>query len=427
LTVAQLLEMRDVELPHAILRDSELRGRLIEFGRARGANRRIAQMALLTLENVLKQRRRQLDALHEAEPLNRLRREESEARAHYASLPHPGQEPDPWEQIARAQESRRRLFLPYSYIEGGGGFDSQLFSYARTLVRAAAERSKPNEERLREYTDAALSRIEQTLHADIPIYPNLEVVTLSFGLTRMREFLGPDYPLVHQLLARDSPDTLATRVIAKTRLADPAIRMQLWKGGAAAVAASKDPMIELARSVDPAARALRKRLEDEVEAPVRMAAGQITRARFAASGTAQSPDANFTLRLSAGTVQGWREGDAQVEPFTQLRGLFARANGYEPFELPRRWLDAGTKLPLDTPLNVSTSNDIVGGDSGSPLLDAQANIVGVIFDGNIHSIAGSYWYDAADNRAVAVDAAAVLEALRVVYGARTVLSELGAP
>jgi peptidase S46-like protein len=427
LTIAQLLEMRDVELPHAILRDSELRGRLIEFGRVRGANRQIAQMALLTLENVLKQRRRQLDALHEAEPLNRLRREESEARTHYAALPHTAAEPDPWEQIARAQDSRRRLFLPYSYIEGGGGFDSQLFSYARTLVRGAAERSKPNEERLREYTDAALSRIEQTLRADIPIYPNLEVVTLSFGLTRMREFLGPDYPLVHQLLARDSPDTLAARVIGKTRLGNPAIRMQLWQGGAAAVAASKDPMIELARSVDPSARALRKRLEDEVEAPVRMAAGQITRARFAAAGSTQSPDANFTLRLSTGSVQGWREAEMPVEPFTQLRGLFARANGYEPFELPKRWLDAGAKLDLDTPLNLSTSNDIVGGDSGSPLLDAQANIVGVVFDGNIHSIAGSYWYDASDNRAVAVDSAAVLEALRVVYGARTLLSELGAP
>ncbi len=427
LTIAQLMEMRDVELPHAILRDSELRGRLIEFGRARGANRQIAQMALLTLENVLKQRRRQLDALHEAEPLNRLRREEGEARARYAALPHAAAEPDPWEQNARAQDSRRRLFLPYSYIEGGGGFDSQLFSYARTLVRAAEERSKPNEERLREYTDAALSRIEQTLHADIPIYSNLEVVTLSFGLTRMREFLGPDYPLVHQLLVRDSPDTLAARVIAKTRLGNPAIRMQLWQGGAAAVAASKDPMIELARSVDPTARALRKRLEDEVEAPVRMAAVQITRARFAAAGSTQSPDANFTLRLSTGTVQGWREAEMPVEPFTQLRGLFARANGYEPFELPKRWLDAGAKLDLDTPLNLSTSNDIVGGDSGSPLLDARANIVGVVFDGNIHSIAGSYWYDASDNRAVAVDSAAVLEALRVVYGARALLSELGAP
>ncbi|HTC54301.1 MAG TPA: S46 family peptidase [Steroidobacteraceae bacterium] len=427
LTVAQLLEMRDVELPNGILRDAELRGRLIEFGRSRAANRQIAQMALLSLENVLKIRRRQLDALHEAEPLNRLRREESEARAHFDSVSHGAHDPDPWEQIARAQEHRRLLSLPYSYIEGGAGFDSQLFSYARTLVRAAEERPKANEDRLREYTDGALPRLEQMLRADIPIYTSLEELTLSFGLTRMREFLGPDYPLVHQLFAQNSPEALAARLIAKTRLADPIVRMQLWRGGAAAVNASRDPMIELARSVDPASRQLRKRYEDEVDAPMQLASAEIARARFAASGVTQSPDANFTLRLSTGTVQGWHEGEASIAPFTQLREMFARANGYEPFELPKRWLEARSRLNPDTPLDMSTSNDIVGGDSGSPVLDAQANIVGVVFDGNIHSISGAFWYSAADNRAVGVDTAALLEALRVVYGARALLNELGAP
>jgi hypothetical protein len=428
LTVSQLLEMRDLELPHAILRDSELRGRLIEFGHIRPANERIAQMALVSLENVLKIRRRELDALHETEQFNRLRREESDSRARFASLSRASHDAiDPWEQIARAQESRRLLALPYSYIEGGGGFDSLLFSYARTLVRVAEERAKPNEERLREYTDGALPRIEQTLRADVPVYTDLEQLTMSFALERMREFLGPDYPLVHRLFAKDSPDTLAARVIGNTRLADPAVRMQLWNGGAAAVNASKDAMIELARSIDPVARALRRRYEDEVEAPVQMASEQIARARFAASGTTEYPDANFTLRLNTGTVQGWHEAEAAVAPFTEMRGMFARASGFAPFALPPRWLEAREKLNLDTPLNVSTSNDIVGGNSGSPLLDAQANIVGIIFDGNIHSIAGAYWYNAADNRAVSVDTAALLEALRVVYGARALLSELGAP
>jgi hypothetical protein len=428
LTVSQLLEMRDIELPHAILRDSELRGRLIEFGHIRPANERIAQMALVALENVLKIRRRELDALHETEQFNRLRREESDSRARFASLSRASHDAiDPWEQIARAQETRRLLALPYSYIEGGGGFDSLLFSYARTLVRVAEERPKPNEERLREYTDGALPRIEQTLRADVPVYTDLEQLTLSFALSRMREFLGPDYPLVHRLFAKDSPDTLAARVIGNTRLADPALRMQLWSGGAAAVNASKDPMIELARSIDPAARALRKRYEDEVEAPVQPAAEQIARARFAASGTTQYPDANFTLRLNAGTVQGWREAETPVPPFTEVRGMFTRATGFDPFALPRRWLDARQHLNPDTPLDISTSNDIVGGNSGSPLLNAAGNIVGVIFDGNIHSIAGVYWYNPAENRAVAVDTTAMLEALRVVYGARALLSELGAP
>jgi len=428
LTVAQLLEMRDVELPHAILRDSELRGRLIEFGRAGPANASIAQMALISLENVLKVRRRELDALHETEALNRLRRVESEQRARFASRSRAAHDAeDPWEQIARAQERKRALYLPYMYVEGGGGFDTLLFSYARTLVRAAAERPKPNEERLREYTDGALPRIEQTLRAAVPVYADLEQLTLSFSLDRMREFLGPDYPLVHTLLARASPDALAAYLVHKTHLADPQLRLQLWNGGAAAVNASHDPMIELARSVDADARALRKRYEDEVEAPLELASEQIARARFAASGTSDYPDANFTLRLNAGTVQGWRENDLLVAPFTQLRGLYARAGGVEPFALPPRWLEARQKLNPDTPLNLSSSNDIVGGNSGSPLLDAQGNIVGVIFDGNIHSIAGAFWYNPIDNRAVAVDSAALLEALRVVYRARNVLNELGVP
>jgi hypothetical protein len=428
LTVAQLLEMRDVELPHAILRDSELRGRLIEFGRVRPANANIAQMALISLENVLKVRRRELDALHETETFNRLRRTESEQRARFASRSRATHDSeDPWEQIARAQERKRLLYLPYMYVEGGGGFDTLLFSYARTLVRAAEERPKPNDERLREYTDGALPRLEQMLRAGVPVYADLEQLTLSFSLERMREFLGPDYPLVRTLLARDSPEALAANLVRKTHLADPQFRLQLWNGGAAAVAASHDPMIELARSVDPHARALRKRYEDEVEAPMQLASEQIARARFAASGTSDYPDANFTLRLNAGTVQGWRENDVPVAAFTQLRGLYARAGGFDPFALPARWLDAHQKLNPDTPLNLSTSNDIVGGNSGSPLLDAQANIVGVIFDGNIHSIAGAFWYDPADNRAVAVDSAAMLEALRVVYRARNVLNELGVP
>jgi Peptidase S46 len=302
-----------------------------------------------------------------------------------------------------------------------------LFSYARTLVRAAEERPKPNDERLREYTDGALPRLEQMLRAGVPVYADLEQLTLSFSLERMREFLGPDYPLVHTLLTRDSPEGLAATLVRKTHLADPQYRLQLWNGGAAAVAASHDPMIELARSVDPHARALRRRYEDEVEAPMQLASEQIARARFAASGTSDYPDANFTLRLNAGTVQGWRENDVQVAAFTQLRGLYARADGFDPFALPVRWLEAHQKLNADTPLNLSTSNDIVGGNSGSPLLDAQGNIVGVIFDGNMHSIAGAFWYDPADNRAVAVDSAALLEALRVVYRAHNVLNELGAP
>ncbi|MEJ0006091.1 MAG: S46 family peptidase [Steroidobacteraceae bacterium] len=428
LTVAQLLEMRDVELPRAIVLDSELRGRLIQFGNVRPANRRIAQLELVALENALKVRRLELDALHDTKVLDRLQHEESARRARFAALARTKSDaPDPWEQVAHAQESKRRLSLPYAYIESGAGLSSVLFTFARALVRAADERTKPNEERLREYTDSALPRLEQTLAANIPIYTDLEVLKLSFSVERMREYLGPDHPLVRHLLARESPQTFAENIIAGTRLGNAAVRMQLWHGGEAAVNASPDPMIQLARSIDTQARDLRRRYEDEVEAPMQVASEEIARARFAESGTRAYPDANFTLRLNTGSVQGWRENDALVPPFTQLGGLFTRANGADPFELPLRWLAARNKLNPDTPLNISTSNDIVGGNSGSPLLDAQGNITGVIFDGNSHSIAGAFWYDPAVNRAVAVDTTALLEALRVVYNARALLIELGAP
>ncbi|HTV78114.1 MAG TPA: S46 family peptidase [Steroidobacteraceae bacterium] len=425
-TVAQLLVMRDVELPHVIARDAQLRGRLIEFGRSRATRQRIAQMPLISLENVLKLRRGELDALHETEQLNRLRRAENELRAKFEAQARAGREaPDPFDQIARAADNKRQLWLPYSYIEGGAGFDSLLFSYARTLVRGTEERARPNEERLREYTDGALPRVAQTLRADVPVYADLEELTLSFAIADMRENLGPDYPLVRRLLARDSPETLSARLIGNSRLAEVGYRMQLWNGGKAAVEASRDPMIELARAIDASARALRRRYEDEVEAPVQQATELIARLRFAQSATAY-PDANFTLRLNVGRVQGWRENEQTIEPFTQLRGLYARATGYEPFALPPRWLAARQTLNPDTVLNVSTNNDIVGGNSGSPLLDADAHVLGVVFDGNIHSIAGAFWFNPADNRAVAVDTAALLQALRVVYGARSLLAELGA-
>jgi len=241
----------------------------------------------------------------------------------------------------------------------------------------------------------------------------------------MREWLGPDAPIVRQLLVKDSPDTLAARVLEGTQLADPAVRQQLWEGGAAAVDASRDPMIELARSVDAESRAVRKRYEDEVEAPEQAAAQRIARARFAIYGTSVPPDATFTLRLNFGTVQGWREGDHEIAPFTYLARLFERATDQEPFRIPDSWMAVRSQLDMDTRFNQSSSNDIIGGNSGSPLIDRDGRIVGLIFDGNIHSIAGAFWYDPQFNRAVSVHPAIIVAALRKVYRADALLAEMG--
>jgi hypothetical protein len=424
LTVAELEELRDVFLPQWLLRASELRGRYIQYGKTSPEAHRIVESPLLGLENSIKVRRKLLDTLLDERLLQHKRDEET--ALHTKLKAQPGTSgPDPWEQIAKAERTERELALPYTFLEQGAGFNSRLYSYARTLVRGAQERQKPNGDRLREYRDTALPRIEQQLKAPVPVHPELENITLSFSLERTREWLGPDAEIVQKLLAKDSPDSLAARVIGGSSLADPQVRTQLWNGGAQAVDASHDPMIELARLVDPAARAVRKRFEDEVEAPVRAASEQIAQARFRAYGTSVAPDATFTLRLSFGAVEGWKEDGREIEPFTYLSRFYTRATGQEPFKVPESWLAAKGQLDLTTKFNLVTSNDIVGGNSGSPLLDAQGRLVGLMFDGNIHSIAGSYWFDPELNRSVAVHPAIMIEGLRKVYKADELLAEMG--
>jgi hypothetical protein len=421
-TRAQLEFERDVTLPSSLLRAAELRGRYIQFGRTSAGNEQLVEAPLNSLENGLKVRRKLLDALHDDALMARKSEDEKALRA---SAQIAGT--DPWRQIETASLRERALYMPQTFIEGGAGFNSILFRYARLLVRAADERTKPNTERLREYTEAALPRIGQQLYARIPIYSEVEVLTMSFSLQRMREWLGPDHPVVRKLLIKDSPETLATRLVAETKLDDPAVRKQLWEGGKAAVDASQDPMITLARALDGSSRAIRKQFEDEVEAPISAASERIAAERFKAYGTQVYPDATFTLRLNYGTVQGWEENGAQVEPFTYLERAFDRSTGVSPFKIPDSWIKVKSQLEMRTPFCISTTSDIVGGNSGSPLIDAEGRIVGLMFDGNIHSISGDYWFDAAKNRALAVHPAIIREALGKVYGAAALLVEMSQP
>lgn len=421
LTVAQLEEQRNVQWPQWLLRYSELRGRLIQFGEQSPTNERISADLLNGYENGIKVRRKMLDALHEDELFARKKAEEAALRKSAGASVG-----DPWGDIEKALAAQRAIYLPYVYIENNGAFQGRLAGYARALVRGAAERDKPNDQRFREYTDGALPRIEQQLGAGVPIYPELESLRLGWGLQRMREWLGPDHPVVRQLLAKEGPNELAKRLVNETKLGDPAVRLELWKGGSAAIAASTDPMIVLARSVEADARALRKQYEDTVEAPEEVASEKIAKVRFAALGTSVYPDATFTLRLNWGTVQGWNENGTMVEPFTKLSRAFERATGSEPFRIPDSWQEVKDKLDMNTPFNLSTNNDIVGGNSGSPLISAKGEVVGLLFDGNIHSISGAYWFDTEKNRSVAVHPAIIREALSKVYGATAILAELSA-
>jgi hypothetical protein len=426
LTVSQLQTKRDIDLPQWLLRSSELRGRYIQFSKSGPEAERIVQGPLTNLENGIKFYRKELDALHDEAALQRKSAEEARLRTLVAADPKLASEVgDPWAEIEKTQQVLRTIAVPFGYLEAGAGFNSQLFRYARFIVRGVAERSKPNLQRLREFRDTALAHLEQQLGAAVPVYPELEQITLSLSLDRMREWLGPDHPVVRQILGKDSPDALAKRLIEGSKLADAALRIRLWNGNAQALEDSGDPMLQLVTLIEPESRALRKRYEDQVEAPLQKASKNLARARFAVLGTSVYPDATFTLRLNFGTVQGWVENGAAVQPFTTLQRAFERATGQEPFQIPDSWLKAKARLNPQTQFNLSTNNDILSGNSGSPLIDAKGNIVGIMFDGNIHSISGDFWFDEEKNRAIAVDPTIILEALKKVYAAGPLLKELG--
>jgi len=283
---------------------------------------------------------------------------------------------------------------------------------------------KENGQRLREYTDANLPALKANMFSPAPIYPELEIARLEFSLTKLREELGADHPFVKKVLGKESPLKLATRVVNGTQLRDPAVRKQLFEGGKQAVAASKDPMIQLAALVDPDARAVRKNYEENIESVIRKNSELVAKAKFEVYGTGIYPDATSSLRLSYGSVKGYMEDGKKVAPITSMAGAYERHTGEEPFALPRTWLDAKGKLKLSTPMNFVSTNDIIGGNSGSPVINKDAEIVGLVFDGNIQSLGGDFGFDESVNRAVSVHSDALIESLQKVYGATRVLEEL---
>jgi len=425
LTIAQLEYSRDVSYPAFLIRQSEIRGILTQFGKLGPEQKRISQDELLGVENALKALRGEFQALLNRKLMEGKAATEKALRDKVAADPEKQKKyGSAWDEIAKAEEAKARLRKAYAYKERGSGLSSDLYTYARILVRGAAERPKPNSDRLREYRDSALPSVEQRILSKAPIHKDLEQVTLEFSLTKLREDLGADDPFVKKVLGMESPESLSHALITGTKLDDPELRKKLWEGGAKEVDASDDPMIKLARLVDPEGRAVRKSYEDEVEAPEKVNSELIAKAISEDQGTSVYPDATFTPRLSFGAVKGWEEDGKAISPFTTIGGLFDRATGKEPFALPESWIKAKKNLKQETPMNLSNDTDIIGGNSGSPIINRQAEIVGLIFDGNIHSLGGNFWFDEKLNRAVGVHSALLLEALRGVYGADRLVKEL---
>ncbi|MHB8529607.1 MAG: S46 family peptidase [Caulobacteraceae bacterium] len=424
LTQAQLVSLRDVALPIADLENAELRGRLTQFSAQSEENRRAAAPALFDLDNTAKLLRGQRLALGAADFLAARARAEAALKARLAvDARLAAQVGDPWAKIAAVQQVYRDQYLVWRELEADAGAESTLFGWARILVRGAEERAKPPAARLPEFADQRLPLVEKTVLDGRVVYPPLERLELEFWLAKVRETLGPDALATEAILGKESPESLARR-LAASRLADPAFRRALWEGGAAAVGASSDPLVAFVRRTDPVSRAARRLWEEEVVGPAQEADERIERVRLAAQGPDLYPEATFSLRLSYGKVAA---GDSPAEAgraLTRLAGLFRRASGVAPFRLTPRWIAARSSLDPATVLDFTTTNDIVGGNSGSPVVDAKGEIIGAAFDGNAASIAGDFAYDGASNRTIAVSTAAIGEALAKVYGRADLMREL---
>jgi hypothetical protein len=332
-----------------------------------------------------------------------------------------------WDRIAQAQKVIGDLALQYNMLEGRPGFfDCRLFGIARELLRAGDEKPKPGGERLREYRDSNLESLEQQLFSEEPIYEDYEELNLADSLTYIAGQLGYNSDTVQRMLAGKSPEDRARELVQGTKVKDVTLRKKLYAEGRSAVEAQKDPMIELARLIDPEARAVRKVLETQDEIK-RQAHAQINRAQFALEGTNTYPDATFTLRLAFGPVKGYKEGNEQIPFETTFAGLYERAAAHhnkEPFDLPPRWEKAKGQLDLKTPFNFVCTADIIGGNSGSPVINKDAELVGIIFDGNIQSLVLDFVYTDEVARAVSVHSRGIIEALRKVYRADDLANEL---
>src|SRR5438132_3453472 len=341
-----------------------------------------------------------------------------------------------YDRIKKAQAELAGIAPRYDYLEqerpltvgyrGPRAFYGTLFKYARLLTRAVDERGKPNGERIAAFRDSARESLELELFSTEPVYDDYEILRLTDSLTDFASQFGADDPLVKKVLAGKSPHGRAVELVAGTKLKDVAVRKDLYRKDAAALQAAHDPMIDLARLVDGPARNARKiyNAQEEIK---KQAYSEIAKARFAIEGTNSYPDATFTLRLSYGTVRGYEQDGKQIPAFTEFAGLYQRSAEHDnrpPFDLPKRWVDKKASLNLATHFNFVSDADIIGGNSGSPVVNRANEFVGIIFDGNIQSLVLDCIYTDTQARAVSVDSAAIIEALRKVYDAQPLADEL---
>jgi Peptidase S46 len=427
-TVAHLQELRDTSIP-IILRLLERREAMLKKYMAEGEEQtRRAQNELNSIQNSIKVYRGRIAGLKDKSLMDRKVREENELRKSIAANPaRQKMYGEAWPAIEKAHHALASYAAERRVFDLAGGFNTTYFGIARTLVRLAAENPKPNAERLPEFTDARRASLELGLYSPAPIHDDFEKLKLADSLAYMVEILGANHALAKQILNGKTPEARAAELIAGTKLKDVAYRKELAAGGAQAIESSTDPMIVLARTIDPKARELRTGYENEVIGVERTNYARIANALFETKGTDLYPDATFTLRLSYGAVKGYMENGKRIAPFTTLGGLYERSAKFKaefPYNLPPRWIEKKSAVNPGTQFNFVTTNDIIGGNSGSPTINKNGELIGLIFDGNIQSLVGDYIYDESVNRAISVDVRGMTEVLRKVFGANEIADEL---
>ena len=416
LTMSQLERLRDQQLPLTLIQNSELRGRLLEYSLTGDEAKRVSFDPIFGLENGFKAQYGQHQALLDPAFLGARRDAETELRSRVAADPSLVQRiGDPWTDLEGVQATARELYLPFRQLEQSAGGGSTLYQMARAIVRASKNTAM---------TEAQRARMIAAVGAETPILTDMEEIRLRYWLSKTREYLTVDNPEVKMLLGRESPEALADRLISGTRMANAAFRAEAAAMTTEQMAAA-DPLLAFIIANDAAATAIGARWAAEVNAPTARAAEKVAQARFAVYGTNQYPDATFSLRLSYGRVEGWTYRGVTVPAFTYMGGLYERATGAEPFNAAQAFIDNQARVNMETVYDFSSTNDIIGGNSGSPVINAAGEVIGAAFDGNIHSLGGAYGYDGALNRTVSVSTAAITEAFRNIYPSPHLLEELG--
>lgn len=426
-TVDHLRSLRDVSYPAFMQSLYRAEVELEVFASQSDENRRIANRNLLGIKNGRKGLGGKLRALQDPSIFSGKIEDEKQLRqAVMANASYRRQWGEGWDLIKQSLETYEAIFPKYSVMESRPLGGSRLFGIARSIVQMTAELEKPSGERLKQYRDSNLASVELRLFSPAPIYEKLEVLNLSVGLAVMAETLGGENEWTLVALGDRSVDDRARQLVAETTLLDVEKRRQLVAGGIEAVKASDDPLIVLARLLDAPARQVQQRFEEEVQSVQNQGYDLLSAARFAVLGDSVYPDATFTLRFSAGRVAGFDQEGTEITPFTRLAGLYERsvAKSGDDFELPEVWHERKTTLDLDTPFNFVSTNDIIGGNSGSPIVDRDGDVVGIIFDGNRYSFVWDTVFTEQRGRAVSVDVRGMVETLGKVYDAKELLREL---